>query len=171
MDAGIWENMPRRHHCTLALLLWLSQAFSTWLLLKTSYRLDESYHLKKWLSGLKRASTYRTIFTDIDTSVVYCGQRACPMKPNGSQTEFDATDDINIYELFPLVWKDEMLTMLKAAEILAPPAVEAGSYFILSDSQDSSPPNISGFLLVTARIVKMKGQEDFQSTELCSMLC
>lgn len=93
------------------------------------------------------------------------------MKPNGSQTEFDATDDINIYELFPLVWKDEMLTMLKAAEILAPPAVEAGSYFILSDSQDSSPPNISGFLLVTARTVKMKGQEDFQSTELCSMLC
>lgn len=47
---------------------------------------------------MKKASTNSSISADIDTSVVYCGQWACPKKPNGSQTEFDATDDTNIYE-------------------------------------------------------------------------
>lgn len=168
--AGSRKNMPGRDHCILALLLWLPQTFSVWLL---DYWLPARWILapfKKCLSGLKRASTNRTIFGVIDTSVVYCGQWACPKKPNRSQTEFDVTDDINIYECFPLGCKDEILTVLKSAEILALPAVERSSYLILPDSQDSSPPNISSFLLVAARILNVKGQ-DFQSTGLCSMLC
>lgn len=53
--------------------------------------------------------------------------------------------------------------MLKSVEILPTPAVEVGSYLILPDSQDSSTPDVPGFLLVAARIVNMKGQEDFHA--------
>lgn len=54
--------------------------------------------LKKCLQGLKMASTNKSIYADIGTCVVYCGQWACPKKPNGSLTEFDATDDAIVYE-------------------------------------------------------------------------
>jgi len=101
--------MPGKHHCILTLLLCLPQAFSIWLLSKNRYRLDEFYHpSKKCLRGLKMASANRSICVDLGTCVVYCDQWACPKKPNGSLTEFDATDDAIIYELFHLGLKDEI---------------------------------------------------------------
>lgn len=96
--------------------------------------------LKKCLRGLKAASTNKGICADVGTCVVYCGQWACPKKPNGSLTESDATDNALIYEWFHLGWKEEISVMLKSAGILAPPAMEAGSHLVLPDSQDSSTP-------------------------------
>lgn len=125
---------------------------------------------QKCLRVLKIASTNKSICADIGTCVVYCGQWACPKKPNGTLTEFDATDNAIISDWFHLGWKDEILTVLKSAENLAPPAMEAGSHLMLPESQGSSTPNISGFLLVTAWIFSMKWYRDFQSMELCSSL-
>lgn len=94
--AGSRDNMPRKHHCILALSSPGIQYLTTMKKQIQARRILPS--LKKYLRGLKMASTNTGICADTGTCSVYCDQWACPKKPNGSLAEFDATDDAIIYE-------------------------------------------------------------------------
>lgn len=97
--AGSWENMPGKHHCILALLLTSPSGIQY--LTTVENQMQPRWilpPLKKCLRVLKMASTNRSICADIGTCVVDYGQWACPKKPNGSLTEFDARHNAIVCE-------------------------------------------------------------------------
>lgn len=126
--------------------------------------------LKKCLRGLKMASTNKSICADVCTCVVYCGQWACPRKPNGYLTEFDATTMPSSMNDFILDGRMKSWRCWNQQEIWHCPQWKQDLTSGYLSPKAQVLPDTLGFLLVTAWIFSMKWSRDFQSTELRSML-
>lgn len=138
--AGSWENMPRNHHCILALLLRLPQASCTWLMLKIRYRIDGFYHPSKNASEVWRRLLKISVLV---LFIVVSGL--------AQRHQMDPWQSL-MPQRMPLSMNDFILggrTVLKSAGILSPPEMEAGSYLMLPESQGSSTRDTSSFPLLT----------------------